>query len=385
MSKKTLLPFVLPLVIFLTGLGFLLFTFYKNTSSKSSALSVTSKYKEAKVYFRDKLVGTTPIEKTDVSPGKAELRVAGDNFEFKREITITQNTLTSINYDTAVSQDFSAGYIVWYDKTGGSDAGIFVSSNPVGAKVFINGKEIGETPVNVSDKDILNSQENAYTLTIEKDGYENQKMNLKLDKGYTLNIFSNLFLKPFPPADKIKQFSTDDYKRVILLTGGDLAKNYHDWELALSYWLETRGNQTINDLTFKFFDYFIDKDGVVYNGRGSTIDVAPINLTTKPEEPLTIALLTDSETDPTDKQTQALSTLFGGSVLSTSKYVVAKTPTGFLNIRETPSTSAVIVGKYNVGDSLDVVSKEGTWYKVKYNNKDAYVSAQYVSENKKEQ
>ncbi|MBP7859943.1 PEGA domain-containing protein [Patescibacteria group bacterium] len=379
MSKKTLLPFILPLVIFITGLGFLGYTFYKSSSLKPSALSVSSKYKEAKVYYKGKLLGMTPIENTNIAAGKGELSVKGENYEFKREITISPNTLTSINYDTAVSKDFSAGYVVWYDKTGGSSASIFVSSLPLGAKVFINSKEFGETPLTLSEKDILNTKENSYTLTIEKDGYENQKMNLKLDKGYTLNIFSNLFLKPFPNTEKMKEVSKNEVYQVLLFSDENFSKNYKDWASAISYWTETRGAFSLNNNTLKYFDYFIDKTGKVYNGKGSLTDVSPLNLKTKPEKPLVIVYLTDTSLDVDSKHTEALNILFKDSSVSAEEYVVSKTPTGFLNIRETASTSAVILGKYNVGDAVNFVAKEGDWIKVKFNDKDGYVSAQYVT------
>lgn len=53
--------------------------------------------------------------------------------------------------------------------------------------------------------------------------------------------------------------------------------------------------------------------------------------------------------------------------------------TDFLNVRENPSTSANIVTVLPENASFDILSEEGDWYKIKYQNTTGYVSKQYVS------
>ena len=60
---------------------------------------------------------------------------------------------------------------------------------------------------------------------------------------------------------------------------------------------------------------------------------------------------------------------------STKKYEVT---TDSLNIRSSASTSSTILGKLSKGTKIDVISITNGWAKFKYNNKDAYVSTQYL-------
>ncbi|WP_226583296.1 SH3 domain-containing protein [Halobacillus litoralis] len=53
------------------------------------------------------------------------------------------------------------------------------------------------------------------------------------------------------------------------------------------------------------------------------------------------------------------------------------------NLRSGPSTNNKIVGKGSKGDQFDVIDKEGNWYKIKYNTKEAYVAGWIVEEHTK--
>lgn len=49
-----------------------------------------------------------------------------------------------------------------------------------------------------------------------------------------------------------------------------------------------------------------------------------------------------------------------------------------LNVRSAPNTQCVVLGQYAYGTVVDIVGIEGTWYKVKFNGVDAYLSGDYV-------
>lgn len=58
---------------------------------------------------------------------------------------------------------------------------------------------------------------------------------------------------------------------------------------------------------------------------------------------------------------------------------VLSTPTGFLRVRDTPSTIGVEIGRVSPGDSLVLIEEQGSWDKVKLpNGKEGYVSSAYV-------
>lgn len=49
-----------------------------------------------------------------------------------------------------------------------------------------------------------------------------------------------------------------------------------------------------------------------------------------------------------------------------------------VNIRVEPNTSCKVLGQVNRNDSLTVTGKTGSWYKINYNNQEAYIFGDYV-------
>ena len=49
-----------------------------------------------------------------------------------------------------------------------------------------------------------------------------------------------------------------------------------------------------------------------------------------------------------------------------------------LNVRADASTNSAIIGSLKKGDKVGIIKKEGNWYKINYNGRIAYVSADYV-------
>ncbi|MBR5586426.1 MAG: SH3 domain-containing protein [Clostridia bacterium] len=83
---------------------------------------------------------------------------------------------------------------------------------------------------------------------------------------------------------------------------------------------------------------------------------------------------------------------YSGNVGFVSAEYVSKTPgtvsedmaetgtitTNGLNIRAEASASASVIGKLNTGDTVDVVGKSGSWYKISFSGNTGYISAEYV-------
>ncbi|PFN80552.1 enterotoxin [Bacillus sp. AFS076308] len=51
-----------------------------------------------------------------------------------------------------------------------------------------------------------------------------------------------------------------------------------------------------------------------------------------------------------------------------------------LNVRQSPATSSLIIGKVTNGQALDVKSRQNGWLKISYKGKIGYVSSQYTKE-----
>ncbi len=50
-----------------------------------------------------------------------------------------------------------------------------------------------------------------------------------------------------------------------------------------------------------------------------------------------------------------------------------------LNVRKSPSASATVLGTFNSGQQIEVLSINKGWAKVKYNGKTGYVSKEYIT------
>lgn len=375
--NKNYLPFLLPLVIFFAGLGFLGYAYYKNTVNRPGALQISSKYGEAEVMFRGKSIGKTPIEVKDLKPGKGEISIKGANFELKKDIIITEGALTVVSADTGVSEKFSANMTIWYDKTNASDAKIFITSTPTKAKVKINDKEKGETPLTLSQSDLTDLGETLeYSIALDKEGYEGQVINLKLEKGYTLNLSGNLYLNPL--ESKAQVTDNNNYS-LYTFTASDIKEEPNgNWARAIAYYLSTRGAIQIENKSVDSFEYYVDSEGTLYNKSGAVVTNNIENKESNNEKkPLVAYLNSTKESNLSDKATETLKKLFG-SVTPKTSYKVIETGVGFLNVRSTPDTSGELLGKLNIGDAVNVKEEQGEWYKIDFNGKEGYVYATYV-------
>jgi hypothetical protein len=74
-----------------------------------------------------------------------------------------------------------------------------------------------------------------------------------------------------------------------------------------------------------------------------------------------------------------LSTVVAPTPQDIKQATVKQTPTGFLRIREQPTTNSKEIGKVNTGDSLTVLDDQGLWAKIKTEaGMEGYVSVQYI-------
>ena len=68
-------------------------------------------------------------------------------------------------------------------------------------------------------------------------------------------------------------------------------------------------------------------------------------------------------------------TLLCVKVNATTKGVVTEE---IVNVRQTPSKEAKIVMYVSVNDKVEILEKDGDWYKIKYKNKEGYVFSDFI-------
>ena len=66
---------------------------------------------------------------------------------------------------------------------------------------------------------------------------------------------------------------------------------------------------------------------------------------------------------------------------TTKKVKIAQTDTGFLRVREEPTTNSREVGQVKPGETYDLVEEDETagWLKIKFDNKEGWVSGEYAT------
>lgn len=105
-----------------------------------------------KIKIDGKEAGMSPYKNKAMKAGTVEIKIGQEGIGFwNREIELKKNISTVINWSFGKSNDYSGGYILSMEKTGGNDSGIIVSTSPVKATVFIGGENRGLTPLYVDN------------------------------------------------------------------------------------------------------------------------------------------------------------------------------------------------------------------------------------------
>ena len=227
-------------------------------------------------------------------------------------------------------------------------SGIFITSTPSDATVYLNNQEVGKTPFEA--KDLAVSE---YSIKLEKDQASWQG-NTKLNAG-TLT-FINRDLANDIPSSAGEVLSLKKGKGLTLISNPKDAKVTVDGSEVGSSPLNI--NSTIGEHTIIINHPSYIKRSV----RASLPD--GYNLTI-------VVDLALSEAD--------LSTVSTPVIKTTPEIVVKNTPTGFLRVRDKPSLKGLEIAQVKVGEVLILLEEEGAWDRVRLaDGVEGYVSVTYV-------
>lgn len=121
-----------------------------NVRVREGEIAVLSEPAGAAVYIDDRMAGKTPYEGGKFSPKAYKVRVVKDGFEvWEKEVDIEAGRKVEV-----------------YAQLKGKEAGLEVRSVPAKARVWLDGREMGETPLNLSLK------AGQHLVRVFKDGYE---------------------------------------------------------------------------------------------------------------------------------------------------------------------------------------------------------------------
>jgi hypothetical protein len=380
-------PFSTGLIYFLGILGVALVVFFggellRNLSglSNKAVLNVVVQNGKAEVMVNNTKVGDTPLESKDIKPGNNTVAIRSDTRQYQTEIKFLPSKkdtayTVSIARDLGVSDTFSSGQDMWFDKDG-SDNTLRVLSNPSGARVIIDNSEVGTTPFTSSA--ISNGN---YDLKIIYPGHETSEMRINVQSGYVLNISVKLF--PYPVTPEIKMFEGSNNLYNISIDDPAVTSDTQAWVKGIIYWNDTRGLnvQDVGMNKDRVFDYFIDYKGGIYDKDG-TLLASQEDLKKLTNVSRGAYLGTSSEATGITEEARRALELLGDSGIKAVEEETAKiktTPLGWLRVRKSPDLSGEELAKVNTGEIYNVLEKTSGWVKIKVSETlEGWVSETYV-------
>lgn len=169
--KRILILLVVILTISAIG-----YVFFSNLGrNKFASLDVDSNLK-TDVFVDGKKVGTTRYTGS-FKPGEVVLRIN----DFETRVTLLQaiRTVVRRNFDETTKKSY--GEILSFEKTDLSGAGIAVITSPKSAKISIDGRYFGTSPI-----DIDGLIAGRHTLLVSMDGFKSEEFLINSIEGYKL-------------------------------------------------------------------------------------------------------------------------------------------------------------------------------------------------------
>ena len=160
---------------------------------KIGSFTIISVPEDAKAYIDDKEVGTTPLTISAPSPGKHSVEARMEGYEaWSRSIDFVQGKAITLTATLQIKSCTAS-----------------ITSEPSNAIVFIDSKEVGKTPIIITDPSPGN-----HAIDLKMDGYETWNKSIDFGKGKEIAITANLQMK----AGSIS-ISSDPSEAIIYLDG----------------------------------------------------------------------------------------------------------------------------------------------------------------------
>src|SRR3989344_29052 len=228
-------------------------------------------------------------------------------------------------------------------------AGIRVQSDPEGAKVLINGQDVGNTPY---ESDSLTAEELSLKLSSESGSWEGK---VKLESRTITFISRDLSKDSLSAAGEILSLSKGSGVTIISSPGNSSV------EIDGKALGQTPGSFEISEGEHTFV---ISHGGFINRSiKASTTENYNLKI---------VVDLAASEGESISFTPSPLPSVDMVKILST--------PTGFLRVRDKASTAGKEIGRVSPGDELQLLGIEGSWTKVKLpDGVEGFVSSQYVT------
>jgi hypothetical protein len=381
--KESKLSKVLIYIIGIVGVGLVVFfggQLIESIMNKSgkAGISVETVNSSASVFVDGQKVGETPYTSSDIRPGTRTIALKNSIRQYQTSLNFIPSNNGTVHVvglvrDLGVSDIFSSGQEFWFEKDSSGNT-VRIISEPSGAKVYVDGSEVGTTPFSSTSISPGN-----YSIKIALPNYESQTAPIVVQKGYTLN--GNIKLFPYPLPENPKLFEGSQSLYDLSLDNPALSADTEAWTKAVIYWNTTRGVNLggATGLKDKAFDFFLDYKGNIFNREGTQVkspdDVSKMGDLKKGGY---LGRISDG-LGLTKEAKEALTTL-SSKVSAGKTATIGQTPFGWLRVRDSAGLGGAEIAKVNTGDKYGVLEEKTSWVKIKVSDTiSGWVSSDYVT------
>lgn len=138
---------------------------------------------DAQVFINDNQVGITPFNDENLKEGDFKVKLIKDNLSWEGNVKLTNGTITVLTRELGKDLSSSSGEVL----TLYPGKGLVIVSNPPGAKVVLDDKEVGQTPVTLID---VSTGE--HSIVLSRQGFITRSIRASLPEKLQLVINSDL-------------------------------------------------------------------------------------------------------------------------------------------------------------------------------------------------
>jgi len=338
------------------------FQFFK---SSNSILKVETPNLTSKVYLDGKLIGTTPLLKRGLRVGNHSLRLESAinklddrSVFFSKQINLSAQNITAVNYDFGPNVSFSAGDVRSFQ----AGDGLSIVTAPEKATIWFDGELIGDGSASI------NPNRGIHKLRIAKTGFYTRELEVNIESGSRLIVEVFLSEDPFDQISKLPEDQITSYEITLPANHTSLTNKPSEWAQGAFFYANTKQLE---------FDALIDTGGKTYfQNKKSEAKI-------KASKQATIGFLkvAGQETTPAAKAAfEELAKIYqpAAPVATTKTQVeILQTPTGILNVRNGPGTGYAVIGQVSPSEKYELLEESSGWYKIKA-SKEGWISTQYA-------
>lgn len=385
--------------------------------AKKAKISVISE-EGAKVYLDNKFLGNSPLDSVVVKAGLGNLSIKGSKNIYTTSLNLVDKSENIIFRDLGVNKQLSSGINIWEGTLDDKKVELFLF--PEFSSITVNEKE--------TTLDAISALEaGEYKFKITAEGYKETSFTVNVRKDFKTNI--EVKLAPLPNSKEVNNFAGYENIYSIYSNNSDIFYNSKDWVDYFLYFYSKRNLivENLGSFKEKFFDYFVDSEGRIFDSSGNQIDTLdtiadPYNkkiglllrsadkgkinernfksllffnskvdlnldsLSDSQKFSAKLATLTDSKVSMSDKESLSTkpTSVLGSSApspslssnnLTAKKYIVVNNE--WLRVRKEPNGAEI--GQAKLGEEFEYLEETNDgWVKIAFKNQIGYVSKQLI-------